>query len=585
MLKMHEYVNAFCTRYFKSNNIVAAQYIRNRFSTYLSFLLFQAAGLHPIMLVFKAGSTEEQSHSGRINYSAMAVAENANIFRKTEKTLINSRTDSDSDSTLSEQREFSNMGKRKRNGNEETANTNGSSRNKKTRAAETIPEATESSPFSIQIIAGSYDRVLHGITAKVSADNVEFADTFLFNAHASAIRCLALSPPSAPVPGQSQKIILASGSTDERINLYHLSAHPPRKARKPIIPSLTSKAVAEDPRNRELGALHHHSSSITALYFPTRSKLLSSAEDSTVAVTRTRDWSLLSTIKAPIPKPQGRPSGDTAPPGGTPSGINDFAVHPSLKLMISVGKGEKCMRLWNLVTGKKAGVLSFGREMLSEIGEGRFGSGEGRKVAWGSTEAGEEFCVGFERGALVFGMDSKPKCKVMPQPKTKVHQLCYITTSDEDDTSVMAISTEDGRILFYSTSPEDLISTSAVEGKDNPLPSAKLIAYLGGKEAGISGRIKDFTILQTEEGKTGSLVIVGGSSDGSIRLWKLSSADLNSGGHKDAKQIGSLLGVYETGNRITCLRAFVMLQREEGDEHELEARISDMEESSSSDSD
>jgi len=59
---------------FKSNNIVAAQYIGNLFSTYLSFLLFQAAGLHPIMLVFKAGSTEEQSYSGRINYSAKAVA-------------------------------------------------------------------------------------------------------------------------------------------------------------------------------------------------------------------------------------------------------------------------------------------------------------------------------------------------------------------------------------------------------------------------------------------------------------------------------------------------------------------------------
>lgn len=476
------------------------------------------------------------------------------------------------------------MAKRKRSTNGGTAVTSGSSVSKKMKATESIQGATTSST-TLQIVAGSYDRVLHGITATISADNiVEFADTFLFNAHASAIRCLALSPPSAPVPGHSQKTILASGSTDERINLYHLSAHPPRKSKKPILPSITSKAVAEDPQNRELGALLHHSSSVTALHFPTRSKLLSSAEDSTIAVTRTRDWSLLSTIKAPIPKPQGRPSGDTAPPGGTPSGINDFAVHPSLKLMISVGKGEKCMRLWNLVTGKKAGVLNFGREMLSEVREGRFGSGEGRKVAWGTTEGGEEFCVGFEWGTLVFGMDSKPKCKVVPEPRTKVHQLCYISTSEGDDTSVLAVSTEDGRILFYSTSPEDLISIPVAEGKESPLPSAKLTAYMGGKEAGLSGRIKDFTVIKIEDGKTGSLAIVGGSSDGSIRLWKLSTADLISRGQKGAMQVGHFLGVYETGNRITCLKAFVMLRRAEGDDYELEEEVVEGEDSSRSDS-
>lgn len=480
---------------------------------------------------------------------------------------------------------YCDMAKRKRKNNGEIADMTGSSIGKKGKATESFQEATTSSSTTIQIVAGSYDRVLHGVTATLYRDeSVEFADTFLFNAHASAIRCLALSPPSAPVPGQSQKIILASGSTDERINLYHLSAHHPRKSKKPILPSLTSKAVAEDPQNRELGALLHHSSSVTALHFPTRSKLLSSAEDSTIAVTRTRDWSLLSTIKAPIPKAQGRPSGDTAPPGGTPSGINDFAMHPSLKLMISVGKGEKCMRLWNLVTGKKAGVLNFGREMLSEIGEGRFGSGEGRKVAWGTTEAGEEFCVGFEWGILVFGMDSKPKCTVVTEPRTKVHQLCYISTSEEDDTSVLAVSTEDGRILFYSTSPKDLISTPAAEGKENPLPSAKLIAYIGGKEAGISSRIKDFTVIKIEESKTGSLAIIGGSSDGSIRVWKLSAGDLISRGQKGAKQVGHFLGVYETGNRITCLKAFVMLQRAEGDEYELEEEVAEVEESSSSDS-
>jgi protein MAK11 len=261
-----------------------------------------------------------------------------------------------------------------------------------------------------------------------------------------------------------------------------------------------------------------------------------------------------------------------------------------MKLMISVGKGEKCMRLWNLVTGKKAGVLNFERVILGEVGEGKHSSGEGRKVAWGATDAGEEFCVGFERGILVFGMDSKPKCKLVPEPRTKVHELCYVEVDNKEDVQVLAVSTEDGRILFYSTRPAHLVTATSTEGKEAPLPSAKLVAQLGGKDAGLSGRIKDFSILSIGEGNTKDFIIVAAGSDGALRVWKLSaSKDLGSHNGK-AKQVGKLLGTYETGNRITCLKAFVMLPKMEGAEDD---DIEDFagseedgdEESSSSDSD
>lgn len=525
------------------------------------------------------------------------------------------------------------MAKRKRNANGESAASATAVPSKKIKPA---TPATSQKTTTIQIVAGSYDRVLHGITATISPKGeAQFADTFLFNAHQSAIRCLAISQASAPVPKQTQKVILASGSTDERINLYHLSAHAPSRITVPAISYLNSKAVVENPQNRELGNLLHHSSSITALHFPTRGKLLSSAEDSTIAVTRTRDWSLLSTIKAPIPKPVGRPSGDTAPMGGTPSGVNAFAVHPSMKLMISVGKGEKCMRLWNLVTGKKAGVLNFERGMLAEVGEGRFSTGEGRKVAWGSTDAGEEFCVGFDRGALVFGMDSKPKCKVTSEPRSKIHQLCYVQVDEEEDTQVMAVSTEDGRVLFYSTREGDLVTAPAGKDKDTILPSAKLIAQVGGREGGrlewdrsekqawtkmwdakvkedrrkaeekaqadkkkelpetkkvtvemekgaqaiaekkaetaliaaLSTRVKDFTVLRVDGGASKTFFIPAASSDGTLRIWKLSAKDLGPHAGK-VKQVGTLLGAYETSNRITCMKAFVMLPSMEGAEDE-----------------
>lgn len=451
-------------------------------------------------------------------------------------------------------------------------------------AAKATPKPSPGSDVAIQIITGSYDRILHGITATLPStlDSADFSDTFLFTAHTSAIRTLALSPPSSIVPGQSQKIILATGSTDSRINLYHISAHPPRKHSIPAIPSLRTRAVVENPANRELGSLLHHGAAVTALHFPTRSKMLSSAEDSTIAVTRTRDWSLLSSIKAPIPKALGRPSGDTAPVGGAPSGVNDFAVHPSLKLMLSVGKGEKSMRLWNLVTGKKAGVLNFTRDLLGEVLEGRHASGEGRKVAWGSTKEGEEFAVAFEWGVAVFGMDCKARCKVLPDRRTKIHELKYVKRDAEGEETVLALSTEDGRVLFFSTAREDFVEAPAVEGKEPGMASAKLLAQLGGKDAGVENRIKDFTVLPLHE--AGDFVVVTGSSDGAVRLWKVAMDEILADGEK--KQVGALAGNYETNNRITCLVAFVMLPLpdgasdevlEEDEEEEVEAESSDEE--------
>ncbi|KAI1432300.1 WD repeat domain-containing protein [Xylaria sp. CBS 124048] len=429
-------------------------------------------------------------------------------------------------------------------------------------------DAHHNSPVTIQIITGSYDRVLHGLTATVlPGDQVEFADTFLFNAHSSAIRCLAVSPPSAPEPGKAQKVMLASGSSDERINIYHVSAHPPKRKSKDVLSAIAPRKILENPKNRELGTLLHHSSTITSLSFPTKSKLISASEDSSIAVTRTRDWSLLSTIKVPKPKPQGRPSGDTASLDGTPAGVNDFAVHPSMKLMISVSKGERCMRLWNLMTAKKAGVLNFSREMLQEAGETRHSSGEGRKVVWGATEEGDEFCVGFDRDLIVFGMDSTPKCRVMPDPRKKIHEFRYVPLDSTADSALLAVSTEDGRILFFSTESKDLSEDQSKKDmkKTKNLPVAKLVAEAGGREAGVTSRIKDFAVCTVTGHQGDELLIAAGSSDGKVRLFKLSREELvKAKTGKAPKSVGKLLGTYETQNRITCVTAFSMIPRPEG---------------------
>ncbi|KAI3180463.1 hypothetical protein DTO046C5_1699 [Penicillium roqueforti] len=439
------------------------------------------------------------------------------------------------------------------------------------------PSETPDAAVTVQVVTGSYERVLHGFTvgipasslkAKAEADSpaIQCMDTFLFEAHGSAIRCLALSPLPKPTdPVDAQKVMLASGSTDERINLYSISAAPPAVNEDyPSVPTFAGNKILENPRNRELGSLLHHTASITSLNFPSRTKLLAAGEDNTISVSKTRDWTVVSTIKAPNPKIQGRPSGDTAPPGAAPSGVNHFAVHPSMKLMLSVGRGEKCMRLWNLVTGRKAGVLNFTREVLQGVKESRWSTGEGRRIAWDSE--GEEFAVAFEWGAVVFGIDSIPRCRLLPSPRSKLHQMKYVSLplkgGEKED--FLAVSTEDGRVIFYST--KEL--KKAEDDTECSISHATPVAQVGGKEAGFPGRIKDFEIL-TLEGQAkefrNDFLVVTGNSDGVVRVWKVTGKEVSAAkqGKRDTTQIGRLLTTNETGNRITCLAAFVMLPAED----------------------
>ena len=441
---------------------------------------------------------------------------------------------------------------------------------------------------TVQIIVGTYEKVLHGLTATITqssgevseqSTNVEFADTFMFNAHDSAIRCLAVSPST----NESEKVVLASGGSDQVVNLYSLSTKPPLSLNEkgPILPTLTGNKIKENARNRELGSLQHHGGSINTLCFPTRSKLLSAAEDNTIAVARTRDWSVLSTIKVPIPKAHGRPSGDTAALSGPLAGVNDFAVHPSMKLLLSVGKGERCMRLWNLVTGKRAAVLNFDRALLQSVGEAKHSIGEGRKVRWNNM--GREFVVAFEAGCVVYGVDSNPRYRILPSPRTKIHQVRYVAAlsgkeHSEDSKELLLLSTEDGRILFYSTDNPDVESVSDSDVAWS-VPTCEPIAQLGGPAVGLAGRVKDFESIPLPAIR--SQLIVSGSSDGAIRLWQLdmdeiislfgkarSTAAKTNGnssittGSKEKdlapKAVGKLLSTYEAGNRIMCLATFVM---------------------------
>jgi protein MAK11 len=128
----------------------------------------------------------------------------------------------------------------------------------------------------------------------------------------------------------------------------------------------------------------------------------------------------------------------------------------------------------------------------------------------------------------------------------------------------LAVSTEDGRVIFYST--REL--KNAEDDTECSIPHATPIAQVGGKQAGFPGRIKDFEIL-TLEGQAkefrNDFLVVTANSDGVVRVWKVGGKEVSAAKQerKDTTQFGKLLTTNETGNRITCMAAFVMLPAED----------------------
>lgn len=162
-----------------------------------------------------------------------------------------------------------------------------------------------------------------------------------------------------------------------------------------------------------------------------------------------------------------------------------------------------------------------------------------------------------------------------------------------EDGELLSISTEDGRVIFYSTQklrqPED--------ESESTIPYAEPVVQLGGKPCGLPGRVKDFEILSLRDEpirEKDAFLIVTACSDGTVRVWKVTGADLAGKSNPKDKnntnvpQVGKILGSYETGDRITCMKAFVMLPSEdpstlEESEEETEKIESDTESDGSDD--
>ncbi len=146
-----------------------------------------------------------------------------------------------------------------------------------------------------------------------------------------------------------------------------------------------------------------------------------------------------------------------------------------------------------------------------------------------------------------------------------------IPSSGNAGSEYLALSTEDGRIIFYRpiTLPSDLDEGDANDGLNILQP----VAQFGGSSDGLTGRIKDFEVLRLPDAR--ELILITCGSDGTIRIWLVEDSELidspeavfitDANKSKEANSapnapepVGQLIGLYESRNRITCIAAFLM---------------------------
>ncbi|XP_064625471.1 p21-activated protein kinase-interacting protein 1-like isoform X2 [Lineus longissimus] len=158
----------------------------------------------------------------------------------------------------------------------------------------------------MEIIAGTYEELTLGFSLQKIDEGYALNPSFTDHSHVGCVRAAAVS----------SKGVLATGSSDETIKLFHLE------------------------KRQELGALLHHEGSITDLTFFGGTHMFSGSTDGTVGVWKTNRWECIKTFK------------------GHKGAVNSVAVHPTGKLAMTVG-ADKTLRLWNLITGKSAFVTNI----------------------------------------------------------------------------------------------------------------------------------------------------------------------------------------------------------------------------------
>lgn len=355
-----------------------------------------------------------------------------------------------------------------------------------------------------RICIGSYEHVLYGVDATLSYDShgvlkVTFNPVYMFEAHTAQIKACAIG-------GR----YLASGGVDEVLKLYDLK------------------------KRKDLGSLLSHDGSITAIKFPpadaSPSHMLSSDENNRIIIWRVKDWT---------------PQIQLTTRHGT---VNDLSIHPSGKICLSVGT-DRNVRLWNLVTGKKAAAHKLGRE-------------EPLKVQW--NHDGSRYAILFDSRIGIYDMSATLQHQFDVPSRNRFHAMTWFTQPGSMQEFLLA-TLESGTIqIFDTTTTFDLVETLTGHQRRVKAIATHLVVPKGRNEP--------------------ILTVLSGSTDGDVKMWSPAS--------KSGKW--AEIGSWNCGEgRITCLavcdaaiedlesvvkRRVPIKQEEDDDEDEVEIKQEEGEE-------
>lgn len=357
-----------------------------------------------------------------------------------------------------------------------------------------VPETKKSFPKSaptFRVVTGSYEHNLLCVSVTLYPEAPVFTPVFHFTPHTQSIRCLAES-----------KRYLTSGSNDEHIRIYDLQ------------------------KRKELGTLLHHDGNITKLEFFDK-WLLSASDDGKICIWRTKDWEVLGEL-------QGHKAG----------GINDISIHPSGRIAISAGN-DHTLRLWNLMTARKASVLKLRKDVAL-------------RCRW--SQDGTSFVLGFDRKVVVYsGATSEPIGRVL-KLKSPLQHMEMLTLKGVE---YVVTSHSDGSIVFY---PLDQI-TEEIKSEDSEEElSTATLPDSAFKVVGHAVRVKHFSFYHYEP--TDVIYMSSVSSDGNLVIWDLNTRDQ--------------IAVYNTGDRLNCC-VMVSGDVEHYEEMKKRARADDMSEAEETD--
>merc|ERR1711962_999662 len=309
-----------------------------------------------------------------------------------------------------------------------------------------------------EILLGTYEAFVLGykLADDLTTGNRSLQTSFANHAHSSTVRSVAAA----------DKFLVTAGS-DENVKIFNL-------------------------RNRtEHGNLTHSDGTLRSMKFYDKRHLVTGSEDNMICIVKaTGSWNVEKTLA----KHQGA--------------VTDLAVHPSGKMMLSIGEDNKLIT-WNLIKGRSAYVTNI-KERADF-------------VRW--SPSGTHYIVGFYKHVDVY---SVANASVLFSIKTagRSNDVAFF------DDNTFALAGETSKVEVYSLLGESATLITDFEAHQNRVRCLAMVKPTDEEEASIANSRR--------------FCLVTASNDGMVKVW---SVLIQSKEEIKTKLVTSI----DTKCRVTCM--------------------------------